>query len=325
MLSILTIRKFQPILLAIAAMLVLPGLRFVRAADEQPAAAKPADNAPNMFRQDAPGAAALLVAAMQNNPDILVGQSEVYEAEAELNRVEFDVVRKVVAAKSALQAQQLEVEFTVRLHESKAVSPGEVRIAKGKLIPLEADLKYLVGMRTDPPAKEKGAADHVEGENKPADGATAKPAVDQGTDIHVPPGVGNRVSVPAMGPAPIAVDFAIAANTGIDVLVARALANNPDILLAKAKLSGTQAELNRTRLDVARRVIMLKESLNHLNARVDALRQSVKMGTSEEAPLLDAIADLAAAQAELEYVLGRPSWADLQKIIQQSSRKPDKE
>jgi hypothetical protein len=306
MLTILTSRKFWAAwLLSVAAALApLVYATLAHGQEETPAESKTPDSAPDSAAGKKPAKPAgaepaaadapmpqqypadtktLLITAMENNPDILVGKTDVGEAEAELNRVVLDVARKVVAAKSALRVRQIEFQNTTRLFDIKVVDATMVQIEKGKLIAMEADLRYLVGLRNGLPAQENEAGG--------------------GPDV-------DEMQIELEKPAED-----ISGETGIDVLLTKAMEHNPDIRLAKAKLRGARAELNRTRLDAARKVVTLQESVRARRTKVAKLRNAITKvpGSVPKYEVEDALASLAAAEAELEYVLGRPSLSELER------------
>jgi hypothetical protein len=109
-----------------------------------------------------PGAGSLeemLAQAMKQNPDILVAESKVREAEAKLNRARLQVMQNVVALRHSIEAQkttvqQAEARFRrmKQLQGSAAISAQMVEEAeqtlvgeKAKLTALEAGLPYLLG------------------------------------------------------------------------------------------------------------------------------------------------------------------------------------
>jgi hypothetical protein len=101
----------------------------------------------------------MLAQAMKNNPDILVAESKVREAEAKLTRTRLQVMQNIVALRHSIDAQKTAVkEAEVRygrmkqLQGSAAVSAQVVEEAeqtlvreKAKLTALEAGLPYLLG------------------------------------------------------------------------------------------------------------------------------------------------------------------------------------
>ena len=120
--------------------------------DEEPpaaaapaAAGKPAAAAPNTSQSVPADVATMLLTAMHNNPDVAVSQSDVDEAEAELNRVRLDVARQVVVARAAVASQRQKLGYIKDLPEKHVVSMNEVQLEEFKLDPLEADLRYLLG------------------------------------------------------------------------------------------------------------------------------------------------------------------------------------
>jgi hypothetical protein len=257
-------------------------LRLTRGDEQQPAAAAPA-----AADKPAPAdVATLLVTAMRNNPDIAVSQADVEEAEAELNRVRLNVAREVVAARAEVASQRYKVAYTQQLRQKQVVGMGEVRLEEGKAESLEADLKYLVG-GVDLRFEEKD---------------------EKGVRIETKDGI-------------------VAAATtwtemGLPAMLTTAMEKNPDIVLAKAKLRGAQAALNRTRLNVARQVITLKDSVHHLQLAANGARQLFEKAVVQEPTLTEALAKLSEAQAELQYVLGGPDLPELPKASEPPGRSP---
>jgi hypothetical protein len=107
---------------------------------------------------------------------------------------------------------------------------------------------------------------------------------------------------------------------GLTDMLAEALKNNPDIRVAEAKLQEAEAELNRTRLQVTQTVMTLYHEVEANRAQVRSaeadLRRLNELGARGAAPqanlalaesrLLKAKADLAKAEAQLPYLLGKP-------------------
>jgi hypothetical protein len=104
----------------------------------------------------------------------------------------------------------------------------------------------------------------------------------------------------------------------LDQSLAQAMDKNPQIISAKAKVALAQAELNRTRLDVARQLITLwndqkalenaVESNRRKFRRIQALRQTaaVSAETSDDAQtaLIDTEAKLSRIRGELRSISG---------------------
>jgi hypothetical protein len=90
----------------------------------------------------------------------------------------------------------------------------------------------------------------------------------------------------------------------LEQMLAEALANNPDIRVAEAKLREAQAELNRVRLQVLQRVSTLHHAVETQKAVVEAIRRSPDVGAHRLLPIEEAKS--ASLEAEIPVVLGRP-------------------
>lgn len=105
----------------------------------------------------------------------------------------------------------------------------------------------------------------------------------------------------------------------LEQMLADALRNNPDIRVGEAKLREAAAELNRTRLLVAEKVVKIQSELDLVKSKIRAAeamleqnRQRVKqgVGTPEEvqvaeANLVTAKAELAKLEAEVPALVGK--------------------
>jgi hypothetical protein len=110
------------------------------------------------------------------------------------------------------------------------------------------------------------------------------------------------------------------AKSKLEEMLEEALQYNPDIHVAEAKVREAEAELNRTRLLVAQKVVALNAALDVARASVAANERRMerakdlrtKGGISAEdfdaaaALLQQAKADLAKLEAEAPYITGRP-------------------
>jgi len=108
----------------------------------------------------------LLTQALKNNPDIRVARAKMDEAEAELARVRFQVMQKVVAGRAAVDEQKTIAEIVARrietlkeLRKMARASQDEIgqaeamqASAKAALARAENDLAALTGRLTDPKA-----------------------------------------------------------------------------------------------------------------------------------------------------------------------------
>jgi hypothetical protein len=113
----------------------------------------------------------LLAQAMQNNPDLRVAESKVHEAEAELNRIRFQVMQKVITLYHSVQAQkevlkqvQTLVDTQKKRFESGRVAIEDLQSAatslaqeKAKLANMEAELPAVLG-KLPPAASQRSAA-----------------------------------------------------------------------------------------------------------------------------------------------------------------------
>jgi hypothetical protein len=117
----------------------------------------------------------MLAQALRTNPDVRVAAAKVSEAEAELNRVQLQVVQKVVQAYQAVEAAQAMAEYRTkdyqrvkRLAEQGSASEGalsekekQLAAAKTALAAAEADLSYLLGKQPAGTATRRAAAQTV--------------------------------------------------------------------------------------------------------------------------------------------------------------------
>jgi hypothetical protein len=101
----------------------------------------------------------LIAQALKNNPDIRVAESKVREADAELNRVRFQVSQKVavlnaeITGTKQIYAEAMnKLKTAERLLQTKSIAMEEYRSAvltrdkfKAELARLEAELHYLLG------------------------------------------------------------------------------------------------------------------------------------------------------------------------------------
>lgn len=104
----------------------------------------------------------------------------------------------------------------------------------------------------------------------------------------------------------------------LEEMLEKALKNNPDLRVAAAKVQEAEAELNRTRLEVTRKVIRTysaldaaKKNAEGAEQRLTELRTLATRATvskedvqAAEKALGQAKAELAAAEAEVPYLLG---------------------
>ncbi len=105
----------------------------------------------------------------------------------------------------------------------------------------------------------------------------------------------------------------------LEEMLSEALKNNPDIRVATANLALAEAELNRTRLQVTQKIVALNQDIDSARKAVEyakevlaAYESQYKSGqlpfekvVSARTAFVSATAKLAAAEAELPYVLGK--------------------
>ncbi len=124
------------------------------------------------------------------------------------------------------------------------------------------------------------------------------------------------------------------AKSKLEQMLELALLNNPDLRVADAKARAADAELQRMRLTVSQKVVLLYNNLEGTRATVQLLekqlarfRELQKGGavpenevTEVEAKLILAKTDLAKLESELQYLLGQPNLkgrADVEKLWQE--------
>ncbi len=91
----------------------------------------------------------------------------------------------------------------------------------------------------------------------------------------------------------------------LETMLLSAMGNNPDILVAKSKVREAEAELNRTRLQVARQAITLRFSVQRQREKVAILQVGVREERITTGPLSEALVELSRLEAELQYALGQ--------------------
>jgi len=94
----------------------------------------------------------------------------------------------------------------------------------------------------------------------------------------------------------------------IENLLLTAMENNPDILVAKAKVEEAKDELNRVQLDVARKLVTLPLSVEYQRGVVSQMRRLVAGKVVAPEEIGKVLVDLATVEADLQYVLGRPQF-----------------
>lgn len=140
--------------------------------------------------------------------------------------------------------------------------------------------------------------------------------------------------VPASAQAPAARQASAGAIPSIEDMLATALKFNPEIRIAEAKLRDDEAELNRSRLLIMQKVIILHHTLQANRAAVEGaetkvqrLGELVRKGANQPAVLQEAQQELARARAkldetraELPYLLGQVSTRLSTEVIRTESQ-----
>jgi hypothetical protein len=91
----------------------------------------------------------------------------------------------------------------------------------------------------------------------------------------------------------------------LDRALAAAMENNPDVVAAQAKVQLAEAELNRARMEVARKVIVLWTERQGQQQTAERTRGQYDAGTTNMEALIAAQSLQAQSQAELRYLTGR--------------------
>jgi hypothetical protein len=134
----------------------------------KPDASAPKDKAPGTVTPQSP-LDELLAKALRDNPDLVVAQVKVREAEANLNQARLQVMQKVVALHQQLKALRAAVDeanakliATQQLRDTRVVgaervlqSQADLQKAKAELAKAEAEMVYLFGQQ---PKGAKGIA-----------------------------------------------------------------------------------------------------------------------------------------------------------------------
>jgi hypothetical protein len=97
------------------------------------------------------------------------------------------------------------------------------------------------------------------------------------------------------------------ADEALDQLLATAMENNPDIITSKAKVALAEAELNATRLQVARRILTLRGDLEKQKIIVDYAQKTQQSGApgSTVKELQENEAKLQQMENELRFLIGK--------------------
>lgn len=148
----------------------------------------------------------------------------------------------------------------------------------------------------------------------------------------LPPGASNGFAAPSTDDSALGIS-APARSENIAELLAAAMARNPDIAVAEAKVRSAQVELDRARLDVSRQVIEAIQAIRHQrrvvevaklqlesskqrHAMIEALHHKATVSASDllasqagvgqaELEVAEAEAKLEAANAALDYLTGQ--------------------
>lgn len=86
-----------------------------------------------------------LAAALRNNPDILLADAKVRQAEAELNQVRLKTVQDVLVAYKEYELQKEIVTRVEAFGDTGAISLEEALQRRQSLVRIEAQLRYLLG------------------------------------------------------------------------------------------------------------------------------------------------------------------------------------
>jgi hypothetical protein len=109
------------------------------------------------------------------------------------------------------------------------------------------------------------------------------------------------------------------AKSALELALEAAFQNNPDLRVALARLNEAEAELARARLQVAQKVVTAFRAVEKADAAVQAAEQhlqevrakaarlDVPAVRAAERSLAEAKSKQAAAQADLDYLLGKPA------------------
>lgn len=123
------------------------------------AGARESAKGPSHDVQDPKSIEGMIAAALRSNPDVLVAEAKVREAEAELNRVRMKVTQDVMALQNRSEAARLELmsaESTLdrkrQMHQAGTLDVGAYEEAKFDLVrarhavaTVESESKYLLG------------------------------------------------------------------------------------------------------------------------------------------------------------------------------------
>ncbi len=121
-----------------------------------------------------------------------------------------------------------------------------------------------------------------------------------------------------------------AVSATLEEMLAKALKDNPDIRVAEAKVREAEAELNRIRLQVVQKVVTLHHALEAQKSAIEAvaaqLERAAELKARGAAPAAEVArlqsvsisekAKLAAIEAEVPYLLGRPPSGTTQRALQ---------
>lgn len=117
--------------------------------------------------QDPKSIEGMIAAALRSNPDVLVAEAKVREAEAELNRVRMKVTQDVMALQNrreaatiTLRSAEMTVQRKSQMHKSGTIDAGAFEEAQFELLrarhafaTVETESKYLLGEGSAKPAR----------------------------------------------------------------------------------------------------------------------------------------------------------------------------
>ena len=90
--------------------------------------------------------------ALRSNPDILLAEARLKEAEAELNQARIKVTQEVVTTHQQYEISGSRLKLTRHLFESNEASQDTMLERKQEQVRLEAKLRYLVGVGSNAPS-----------------------------------------------------------------------------------------------------------------------------------------------------------------------------
>jgi hypothetical protein len=114
------------------------------------------------------------------------------------------------------------------------------------------------------------------------------------------------------------------ADDSLEELLSKAMENHPEVVAAKAKVTLAEAELNTTRLQVARQIIAL---WGNRDAQVRLVQKNKEVsqktpGTIPAGDLQDNEAKLHQLETELQYIMGKEKPDEPQSVVSEAPPKP---